>query len=183
MLRPSDRERARAVADTGGVDFRLVEHGQQQVAHGRPGGGLDVLATLVTTQGTADQQVRDRVMAVYVAFSHAAPVQDHGVVEQAAVAILGLGQAVQEAGKQADVVRIDLRVLRHLLRLVAVVRGRMVLVGNTDLRIGPVVQLARHHESADAGHVRLKRKHVKVAHHLHVLAAFVAFRNHDLNEW
>ena len=56
----------------------------------------------------------------------------------------------------------------------------VMLVVEPEFRIGNTVR-CRADVGADASRVGLERQHVEVAHHLHVLAAFVALGNLDLD--
>ena len=64
--------------------------------------------------------------------------------------------------------------------IVVVMGYGVMLVLEPEFRIGNAVR-RRADVGADAGRVGLERQHVQVAHHLHVLAAFVAFWNLDLD--
>ena len=68
----------------------------------------------------------------------------------------------------------------NLFRLVVVMGLGVMLVVESEFRIGNPVR-RRADVGADASRVGLERQHVEVAHHLHVLAAFVALRNLDLD--
>ena len=57
---------------------------------------------------------------------------------------------------------------------------RVMLVIEPQFRIGYSIR-CRANVSADTSRIGLKRQYVQVAHHLHVLAAFFAFRNLDLD--
>ena len=59
---------------------------------------------------------------------------------------------------------VDLGHLGDLLGVVAVVRQRVVRVGDADLGIGPVAGLAGELEGDDAGDVALERQHLQVEH-------------------
>ena len=80
------------------------------------------------------------------------------VIEERAVAIGSGLHSLQELRKQRNMVRIDLCYLRHLVRIVAVMTGRMVRVADADLRIGAIALLARELEGDDARDVRLKAR-------------------------
>ena len=65
--------------------------------------------------------------------------------------------------------RIDLRDLRHLFRIVAVMTGGMVRVRDADLRIRAIALLARELERDDARDIRLKGQNLQVEHELRVI--------------
>src|SRR5262249_10840181 len=64
---------------------------------------------------------------------------------------------------------IDLRYLRYLFRIVAVMARRMVRIGDADLRIGSIALLARELECHDAGDIGLKGEDLQVEHELRVV--------------
>src|SRR6266481_3359423 len=66
-------------------------------------------------------------------------------------------------------VRIDLRYLRYLYWIVAVMTGWMVRVGDADLRIRTIALLARELECDDARDIRLKGQNLQVEHELRVV--------------
>ena len=80
--------------------------------------------------------MRQRIARVLIRIAHAAAVEDQRVIEQRAVAVGRRVQLLQELGEQLDVVGVDLGDLGDVLRVVAVVRDRMVLLGDADLRVG-----------------------------------------------
>src|SRR5439155_19752339 len=65
--------------------------------------------------------------------------------------------------------RIDLRYLRHLFRIVAVMTGWMVRIRDADLRIRTIALLERELECDDARDIRLKSQNLKVEHELRVV--------------
>jgi hypothetical protein len=67
-------------------------------------------------------------------------------------------QPLHEAGEEAGVIEVHLGVRLDLRQLVAVVRDRVVRLGDADGRIGALAQLAREHEGADAREVGLERE-------------------------
>ena len=110
-----------------------------------------------------------------VAVAHVAAVQDQRMIQQRAVAVLGGVQLLQELGEQREVIILDLHQLLDLVRAVLVVRRGVMAVGNAHLRIGPVADLARHHEGEHAADVGLIRERQKIVHDPDVL--FVGERN------
>src|SRR5437868_13318997 len=65
--------------------------------------------------------------------------------------------------------RIDLRYLRYLFRIVAVVAGWMVRIRDADLRIRTIALLARELECDDARDIRLKSQNLQIEHELCVV--------------
>ena len=59
--------------------------------------------------------------------------------------------------------------VRDLLRVVAVMRHRVMRLGDADLRVRPLADLARHHEREHARDVGLVRERQQVEHQLDVL--------------
>ena len=103
-------------------------------------------------------------MVVDVRVAHAAAVEIERVVQQVAIALRHRRQLLQEVVEQRDVELVDLRQLRHLLGVVAVVRRRVVRIRHPDLGIGPVARLAGELEGDDPGHVGLERQHLEIEH-------------------
>ena len=64
---------------------------------------------------------------------------------------------------------IDLRHARDLVRIVAVMRERMVRIGNTDLWVGAIAGFAGELERDDPGDVTLQRQHLQVEHQSRVI--------------
>ena len=98
---------------------------------------------------------RQRIGGVDVRIGHARAVDDQRMIEQGAVAIRRGAQLLQELRVHARVIGVDLDHLRHLVRLVQVMRNGVVLLGDADLRIGALAEFARHHEGEHARGVGL----------------------------
>ena len=67
-----------------------------------------------------------------VAVAHAAAVEDQRVIEQRAVAVRRGLQLLEEVGEQLRVIGVDPGLLRDQLRVVAVMRHGVVLLGHAD---------------------------------------------------
>src|SRR5437899_8415334 len=104
---------------------------------------------------TRDQD-RKVFMIVKAGITHATAVQVHRVIEERAVAIGSGLHSLEEVGKQRNMERIDLRYLRYLFRIVAVMTGWMVRIRDADFRIRTIALLARELECDDARDIRLK---------------------------
>jgi len=61
-------------------------------------------------------------------------------------------------------IRVDLRELLDHLRLVAMVRRRMMRLGNADFRIRSTADLPGHHERDDARQIAAVREQLQVEH-------------------
>jgi hypothetical protein len=72
-------------------------------------------------------------------------------IEQIAVAVASGFELLHVRRELRDVVRVDLDQLRQLLGIVLMMRQRMMGLVDVDGRIGPVAQLASHHERDHAG--------------------------------
>ena len=116
--------------------------------------------------GEDDGQVEG---VVRVAVPHARAVDHRRVVEQRAVAVLRRRHLLEEAPEDLHVERVDLRQLRELLGPLAVVRGRVVRVGDPDLGERAHALLAADQEARDAGQVGLERHQHQVEHEVGVL--------------
>ena len=91
------------------------------------------------------------------------------MIEQRAVAVRRVLQLLEEVPELRDVVGLDLDVLLHLLGPVLVVGDGMMAVGDANLRIRPVADLARDHERHDARDIGLVGQRHQVVHQLDVL--------------
>src|SRR5438045_4512738 len=69
-------------------------------------------------------------------------------------------------------IRIDLRDLRYLYRIVAVMTGRMVRFPDADLRIRTIALLACELKGDDPGNIRLKRQNLQLEHELRMAREF-----------
>ena len=87
-----------------------------------------------------DRQVR---MVVNVRIADPAPVKNERMVEQRAVAFGRGFQFLQEPGEERNVERIDLRHPLDLGRVIAVMRQRVMRIGNADLGVSAIARLAR----------------------------------------
>ena len=132
----SSRARAELV-DFGAGEMR---HRQQQVRR-RLFFRDDVAVAFQAAVRAADQHRRRVAAIVQVAVAHAAAPVEQRVVEQVAVAVLGGLQLLEELGELDDLIGADLRVLRQLLGVVAVVRDAVVRLGNADVRVAAVGRL------------------------------------------
>ncbi len=110
----------------------------------------------------------------------AGPPHHDAVVEQRAVAFPQAVHLLHHVGELRDIECRDRGDLADLFRLVVVMSLGVMLVVESKFRIGSPVR-RRADVGADTSRVRLERQHVEVAHHLHVLAPLVAFRNLDLD--
>src|SRR6187549_2484877 len=102
-------EGSRAVAEgLQVVEAEGVEHAQHDVRHGRLILRLQVKTALEAAGGVSEQDQGAPPVVVQVRVPHGRPVQDHGVLEQVALAVRSRLQLVQEVRKHADVVLVDL---------------------------------------------------------------------------
>ena len=120
---------------------------------------------------------RQRVGRMDVAVTHAAAVDDHRVVEQRAVAVRRRGQPLHELREQRHVVGVHARVRGDAVGVVGVVRQHVVRQRRVDVRVGPLAQLARHHEREHAREVDLVGQRQQVVEHADVF--LVRFRHAD----
>src|SRR5262249_34697526 len=156
---PSEREqfvdRTLAVGELIEPRAELLEQRQMQVRERRRLRILNVAAALHLSGAAAGDDDRQVDVIVDVRIAHTAAVEHHRVVEQRAAAVRRRLQLLEVVGGQRDVEGVDLRHPRDLLRIVAVVRQRVMRVGDANLRIGARAGFARELEGDDAGHVAL----------------------------
>src|SRR5262245_10161558 len=103
-----------------------------------------------------------------VAVAEGAAVKDRAAVEEAAVEIRGGGEALHEAREELDVEAVDLRHLLDEVGMAAVVRQRVVRVGDANLRVDANAAFAAQHHGGDAGEVGLERDGLQLEHQLDV---------------
>ena len=122
-------------------------------------------------------------MEMQVRIAHTGTVQQHGVVQHVALALLRGRQGVQEVGEHLHLEGVELGLPRELLRVVLVVRERMVRVGHADLGVGAHAGLPHHQEREDACEVRLERQGLQVKHQLDVLLERGGNADRTIDEW
>ena len=126
-------------------------------------------AALQTGCRAAGHQDRKILVVVQAGISHAAPVQVNRVIQERPVSVRSRLHSLQKLRKQRNVIRIDLRDLRHLYRIVAVMARGMVRVGHADFRVRAIALLARQLECDYPRNVRLKGEDLQVEHQLRVV--------------
>ena len=99
------------------------------------------------------------------------------MVEHRAVAFGRRAQPLEERREQHREIGVDLRVLRHLVGLLGVVRRVVVRLAHAEARIRALARLAPRHEREHAREIGLIRDRQQVEHHGHVL--FERLRNAD----
>src|SRR5690606_9580115 len=130
----------------------------------------DVASTLQATGSTTCQQQRQRIVVVLVGVAHAAAVQDHRVVQQAAIAIRRFTEFLQEVGNgAAGVEGVELRQLLDVGRHFRVMRKVVEGIVDTTFVEHAVAHLARHHEGGNPGDLRLPGQGQKVEHQARML--------------
>ena len=114
-----------------------LQLGAEPVGHRQPEvPDLGVLGqdhvTVAAAEAAAHGHHRQRIGGVHVRVRHAAAVEDQRVVEDRSVAIRHGLQVLQQARDHLQTEDVDLGVLRHLLRLVAVMRGHVPRLGDAN---------------------------------------------------
>src|SRR3954462_9619214 len=90
--------------------------------------------------GAAGDQNRQIRMIMYVRIPDTAAVKIERMVEKSSVSFTGGLQLLQELSKKGDVKLINLRHARDFFRIIAVMRKRMVGIGNTDLGVSAIAR-------------------------------------------
>ena len=118
--------------------------------------------------GAAEENDGQRVVVVLVAVTHAAAVENHRVIEQRSVAVLGGGELVDEVGEHGDVVLVDQGEVVHVRFVVGMVRGAVetAAVGTFGERRG--TEVFRVHQRRDARDIALVGQREQVVHQLDV---------------
>ncbi len=96
------------------------------------------------------------IMQVWV--THTASIQIQRVIQQRSIAFRRVLQLFDKLRKQREVKGIDLRDFGKLLRIAAIVRQRMMRLGDADFRIGPITCLTGQLERDYACDVALQSK-------------------------
>ena len=92
---------------------------------------------------------------VLVGVGHPGAIEDHHVVEQRAIAILGSRKLRDKAGEQFYVIPVDLLYFSDQGRVALVMRDWMMRIGDPDLAKSALAAFAADHEGADPREVRL----------------------------
>ncbi len=95
-------------------------------------------------------------------------VDDHAVIEQRRIAFFGRLQFLDPRGELARLIAIDLRHLLHQVGHIAVMRERVMAVGNADLAVRPRGALMRDQKRDDAREIGLEGDGHHVGHQLEV---------------
>ena len=140
-----------------------------RLVSGRPLRVAQVPAAAELPRPSPRQQDGEVLDVVQVAVAHAAPVEQHQLIEQRGVPVRRRLQSAQVVRQQLRVIGAHARQLRQALRVVLVVRQGVVRVRHADLRIGLRGELRRHEEGDDARQVGLVSQHLQVEHQLHVV--------------
>src|SRR5688572_11292774 len=151
------RDAALVTAEVLELDAELLGHADEEIGVRGQRSANDVSAAFHRSSGATDEQRRQQISRVDVSIPHAAAVQDQGVIEQRAVTVRSGAKPLDEFRKQRQMIRVDLGVGLDRLRPVAVVGDRVVRLGDTDVRIGALAQLASDHERKDTSQVGLIR--------------------------
>src|SRR5258706_4291591 len=91
------------------------------------------------------------------------------MIEQASIPIGRRFELVQKVSEQLCMKTIDLGDFLNPLRIIAMVRERMMRVGDADLRIDPHASLAAEHQGRNTSQVGLKCDNLKVVHQLRII--------------
>ena len=156
---------AGALADGGDFRASQIAQRQQQVGGRLLVFHLQVAVALQLPVRAAHQQHRRIVAIVRVAVAHAGAEVDHRAVEQRRVAVLRLLQLADEFRQLRHVIRRQLRVFGNALGRVAVVRDRMVRLGEADVRIAAAGALVADHEREHPREVRLEGEQHQIVGH------------------
>ncbi len=130
------------------------------------------MAARFESAAAAGQQHRQIVVVMAVAIANAAAVNDHGVIEQGAIAIGRGFHLLQESSELLHVVLINGGHFIHQRGVIPMMRQAMVAFGHADLAIRAVAAFAGQHESGNTRDVRLQRDGHEVEHELRVLGEF-----------
>src|SRR5262245_14346372 len=99
---------AGAVPEALHLQTRLVQQREVQIGNRRAFGQLDLPSPLERAGPAADQDVRQRIIAVQVAVGHVGAVEQHGVIQELAFAVGCGGELRHELREPLHVIALDL---------------------------------------------------------------------------
>ena len=142
------------------MNVEQIQNTQQQIARRNLLTGIgQMTASLQLSVCSADQSMRHVIVQMLVRVSHVTAVENERMIQQRAVAIVGLLQLVDEMGGHLHVVLIELGEVGDSRRIFAMVRAAMeAQSGHFAFRVGPVGQVAPEQQRADACDVGAERK-------------------------
>src|SRR4029453_4964582 len=111
--------------------------------------------TMTLPQPPTDRHQRQWIWTVYVCIAHPAAIEDQRVIEQRPVAVWRSAQLLGTLREHSKVPGVEDRVLHLHVRLLAMVRDRVMRLGDADIRIALHAGLAGHHEREHASEVGL----------------------------
>lgn len=130
---------------------------------------LDVASAFHATCRSSGDDDGELLVIVDIWISHAAPVEEKRVIEEASGAVIGGFHFLEEFGEEGDVEGVDFRHALDLGRIISVVRKRMVWIGDAGLGVNAVTRFASKLEGGDAGDVSLEGEHLKLEHQARVI--------------
>src|SRR6516162_4018811 len=129
---------AAAVGDALHLQARLVEDREVQIGNRRVFGKVDLLSALLErARAAADEDVRQRIIAVHVAVAHVGAVEQHRIVQERAFAVGRGGELLDEIPEPLHVIALDLHQLLEPVEVIGMMRQRMEGVRHADEIIGP----------------------------------------------
>src|SRR3984957_8274454 len=99
---------AGAVPEALRLQTRLVQQREVQIGNRRAFGQLDLPSTLERAGGAADQESRQRIIAVQVAVGHVGAVEQHGVIQERAFSVGCGGEFRDELREPLHVIALNL---------------------------------------------------------------------------
>ena len=121
----------------------------------------------------ADDDGRNRPVAVLVAVAHVRSVHEDRVIQHRAVAVFRRRHLLQEFGEALHVPGLDLRNLGNSLRLVGMVGNGMERIGHPNVVVGLVRAFSHHEVRGDTGNVRLVRDRDQIEHEINLFVELV----------
>src|SRR5258707_11815049 len=147
---------SRRVAEVLHVNAHAVHHCEKEVAHRGLFPGNDAPSALEVASATSHHNCWKVLVTVAIPVGQRGAIHDHAVVQQRRVTLFGGLHFLDPASELCQLIAVDLRYLLHQNRIVAMMRERMVAVGNANLAIRARRAFVRDKESDNARQVRLK---------------------------
>src|SRR5262249_10923887 len=101
-------DHAGAIPEALRLEARLVQQREVQIGNRRAFGQLDLPSPLERAGATADQDVRQRIIAWQVAVGHVGAVEKYGVIQQRSSAVGCGGEFRDEIREPLQVIALDL---------------------------------------------------------------------------
>ncbi len=123
-------------------DTHLIEQRQEEVCHWRFVIVNDVPSRFQLAVATTQNNHWQVFVTMAVSVAETAAVDNHAMIEKRAIAFLNRLQLLNEVGELLQMVAVDFRDLLDQVRDVAMMRNRVMSVGEAKRRVGAIATFA-----------------------------------------